>query len=74
MEQGESARLTVDRSRCEGYGMCEQAAPGLVHLDENDELVIDVAEVAPGQKPLAEAAVHACPVAALRISASPVRS
>ncbi|MEU6349265.1 ferredoxin [Streptomyces sp. NPDC047072] len=70
MEQQVIGRLSVDRRRCEGYGMCEQAAPQLLHLDDDDELVIDAAEVPPPQRPLAEAAVRACPVAALALSAS----
>ncbi|KUN58931.1 hypothetical protein AQJ46_42430 [Streptomyces canus] len=68
MEQPEkTGHLSVDRGRCEGYGMCEQAAPELLHLDEDDVPVIDVAGISPTQKPLAEAAVRACPVAALSV-------
>ncbi|WP_030599256.1 ferredoxin [Streptomyces fulvoviolaceus] len=68
MEQRETGRLSVDMGRCEGYGMCQQAAPELLHLNDDDEPVIDVAEIPPTQKPLADAAVRACPVAALNIS------
>lgn len=67
MEQPEMGRLSVDRGRCEGYGMCEQAAPELLHLNDDDEPVIDVAEISLMQKPLADAAVRACPVAALNV-------
>ncbi|MGN9821543.1 ferredoxin [Streptomyces sp. SD11] len=63
----EPGHLSVDRGRCEGYGMCEQAAPELLHLDDDDELVIDMAEISLTQKPLADAAVRACPVAALNV-------
>lgn len=70
MEQQGIGRLTVDRRRCEGYGMCEQAAPQLLHLNDDDELVIDAAEIPTPQKQLAEAAVRACPVAALALSDS----
>jgi ferredoxin len=58
--------LTVDRDRCEGYGLCVEAAPELVHLDENDELIIDQESVRPSSEPDAQAAIRACPVAALR--------
>ena len=68
MGQREADRLVVDRDRCEGYGMCEQAAPDLLHLNEDDEPVIDVAEISSAQRPLADTAVRACPVAALSLS------
>ena len=70
MEQNVIGRLRVDRRRCEGYGMCEQAAPQLLHLNDDDEVVIDAPEIPTSQKPLAEAAVRACPVAALALSDS----
>jgi ferredoxin len=66
--------LSVDRAKCEGYGMCEQAAPKLLHLDEDDELVIDPAAITTADRPLADAAVRACPVAALRIESGAERS
>ncbi|WP_405728468.1 ferredoxin [Streptomyces sp. NBC_01537] len=68
MEQRETGRLSVDRQRCEGYGMCEQAAPELVHLDEDDELVIHAVEISAAHMPTADSAVRACPVAALTMS------
>jgi ferredoxin len=68
MEQREVDRLVVDRNRCEGYGMCQQAAPELLHLNDDDEPIIDVDEITPARKPLADAAVRACPVAALSLS------
>lgn len=68
MGQREADRLVVDRDRCEGYGMCQQAAPELLHLNEDDEPIIDVGEITSAHKPLADAAVRACPVAALSLS------
>ncbi|WP_040690995.1 ferredoxin [Nocardia vinacea] len=70
MAPNEFHRLSVNMDRCEGYGMCEQVAPALIHLDDNDEPVIDLAEISAEQKPLANAAVHACPVVALSLSSS----
>lgn len=63
-------RLTVDRPRCEGHGLCEEAAPELMHLDDEGELVLDVEEVADGspQAAAASAAVRVCPVAALKLA------
>jgi ferredoxin len=35
-------RIGLDRPRCEGHGLCEEAAPALMHLDDDGELVIDI--------------------------------
>jgi ferredoxin len=63
-------RLVVDRPRCEGHGLCEEAAPALMHLDDEGELVIDREELAEGSADAAaaSAAVRVCPVAALRLA------
>ncbi|MEX5299860.1 ferredoxin [Kocuria sp. CPCC 205292] len=60
-------KITLDRPRCEGHGLCEEAAPQLMHLDEEGELVLDV-EVVDDELDAAKAAVRVCPVAALRIA------
>lgn len=62
-------RLVLDRPRCEGHGLCEEAAPHLVHLDDDGELVIDQEEIEEGSADAtaAAAAVRVCPVAALRL-------
>lgn len=60
-------RLSVDQGRCEGYGLCVEAAPDLLHLDEDGELVLDVEQVPPASLAAAETAVRVCPVAALRV-------
>ena len=70
MGNHDAFRLNVDRARCEGYGMCQQAAPELIHLDDDDEPVIDFEEIPAARRPLADAAVHACPVAALSLSST----
>lgn len=59
--------IELDRPRCEGHGLCEEAAPDLMHLDDDAELVIDVAEVEGADIARAQAAVRICPVAALRL-------
>jgi ferredoxin len=61
-------RIVLDRPRCEGHGLCEEAAPSLLHLDDDGELVLDRDEIGPGDLPAANAAVRVCPVAALRLS------
>ncbi|WP_144795206.1 ferredoxin [Kocuria palustris] len=64
------ARIDLDRHRCEGHGLCEEAAPDLMHLDEEGELILDVTEIdADAEEALAAArsAVRVCPVAALKL-------
>ena len=34
-------KIVLDRPRCEGHGLCEEAAPALLHLDDDGELVLD---------------------------------
>lgn len=60
-------RIELDRPRCEGHGLCEEAAPQLMHLDDDGELVIDVPGISAAQEEAAHAAVRICPVAALRL-------
>ncbi|MEV8636684.1 ferredoxin [Streptosporangium sp. NPDC051023] len=60
-------RITVDETRCEGYGFCAEAAPHLLELDDEGELTVLSEEVLPDEAANAEAAVRVCPVAALRL-------
>lgn len=60
-------RIELDRPRCEGHGLCEEAAPDLMHLDDDGELVLDVIDVDDALLDRARAAVRVCPVAALRL-------
>lgn len=60
-------KILLDRPRCEGHGLCEEAAPDLMHLDDDGELVLDVPEVDDAQAGQARAAVRVCPVAALKV-------
>ncbi len=64
-------KLVVDFKRCEGHGLCLQAAPKVLHHDENAEVVVDV-EVLTGEAlEQAKAAVRVCPVAALSLQELP---
>lgn len=66
-----TVHIDLDRPRCEGHGLCEEAAPDLMHLDDEGELVLDVSELdAADEKGLARAraAVRVCPVAALKLA------
>ncbi|GAA3827401.1 ferredoxin [Amycolatopsis tucumanensis] len=60
-------KISVDRRRCEGYGICAETAPQLMHLDDEGELVLDVEELRPEHAPDASSAARVCPVAALSI-------
>lgn len=61
------SRIELDRPRCEGHGLCEEAAPELMHLDDDGELIIDRPEVDGEAQMRAAAAARVCPVAALRV-------
>ncbi|KOX48160.1 MULTISPECIES: ferredoxin [Streptomyces] len=61
-------KIVLNRPRCEGHGLCEEAAPRLMHLDDEGELVLDREEFDAADAALAHAAVRVCPVAALRIA------
>jgi ferredoxin len=61
-------KIELDRPRCEGHGLCEEAAPDLMHLDDDGDLVIDKPDVEGGDIEKARAAVRICPVAALRLA------
>jgi len=60
-------KIVLDRPRCEGHGLCEEAAPHLMHLDDAGELVLDREEIGAEDVAAAKAAARVCPVAALRV-------
>ncbi|MFI6989404.1 ferredoxin [Nonomuraea wenchangensis] len=61
-------KIVLNRPRCEGHGLCEEAAPALMHLDDDGELVLHQEEIGDADAPQAQAAVRVCPVAALRLT------
>lgn len=61
-------QFDLNRPRCEGHGLCEEAAPALMHLDDEGFPVFDVPRPDATQDRAAHAAVRACPVAALRLA------
>lgn len=60
-------KITLNDERCEGYGICVETAPDLMHLDPSGHLVLETEEVGPDVLARAESAARACPVAALRL-------
>jgi len=59
-------RIELDRARCEGHGMCEEAAPEMFRLDDDGELHLLRPDVPSDLQRKALSAVRLCPVAALR--------
>lgn len=66
-----SEQLRVDRTRCDGYGMCAELLPELVALDDWGYPILRDAPVPDRLRDLARRAVDACPVLALRLGAAP---
>ena len=66
-----AAVLAVDRIRCEGHGVCGELLPELIDLDEWGYPIVDARPVPPGLHDLADRAVRACPVLALRLLGTP---
>lgn len=58
-------RIQVDEHRCEGHGMCEEAAPELFVLDDEGMVQVARLDIGEDRRRAAEAGVRACPVAAL---------
>ena len=61
-------KISIDRDRCEGHGLCTEQAPAILEFDDNAELVhhFEGSDIPPEQIAAARAAVTSCPVAALR--------
>ncbi|WP_327116311.1 ferredoxin [Nocardia sp. NBC_01730] len=62
-------RISADLSRCEGHGLCVEAAPEVFDLDDDAVVVVTRAVVPPEFVRKAESAARLCPVAALHLEA-----
>jgi ferredoxin len=60
-------KVTVDRVKCTGLGICEAKAPEAFEIDEEGSLVILVDDVPADQAEQIRQAVDGCPTAALRL-------
>jgi len=60
-------KIVVNWALCEGNGKCEEAAPELFHLDDEDELHVLNENPPEELRAKAEAACAACPKNALSI-------
>jgi len=61
-------RVQVDLARCEAHGICEQVAPEVFALDDDDQLHYDP-EPDEALRAKVEQAVASCPVQAIRLLA-----
>ena len=60
-------RIIVDRSLCDGNGVCAGQAPEYFMLDASDELQLLKEEVDEADLAAVERAIASCPKAALRV-------
>jgi ferredoxin len=58
--------VEIDREACEGSRYCEQIAPQLFRLDDEDKAVLVVDEVPEEQRELLEEAESLCPTFAIK--------
>jgi ferredoxin len=63
-------RLTIDRIRCDGYGMCAEMFPEGIELDDWGYPILRPGVIPDRLVPMARQAVDVCPVLALRLAAS----
>lgn len=60
-------KVTVDRTKCTGLGICEATAPEVFEVDENGDLLLLAETVSTDQVDEVRAAVEGCPTEALRL-------
>jgi len=60
-------KVTVDRTRCTGLGICESTQPARFEIDAEGALVILGEDVNPVDLAAVHQAVASCPTEALRI-------
>ncbi|MFC4375626.1 ferredoxin [Nocardia halotolerans] len=60
-------RITADRDRCVGAGMCALLAPTVFEQDDDEGRVVLLAAVPPGEHAAVGEAVQCCPSGALTI-------
>jgi ferredoxin len=65
------ARLTIDRIRCDGSGMCAELLPELIELDDWGFPIVRPGAIPPEMLRLAQRAVDVCPLLALAVIDEP---
>jgi len=61
-------RLSIDRIKCDGHGLCAELLPEIIRLDDWGYPIIAAGPVPGGTAPLAQRAVASCPVLALALA------
>ena len=60
-------RISVDRIKCDGHGVCAELLPELIQLDEWGYPILTPGGVPDRLLPHARRAVNSCPMLALRL-------
>ncbi|WP_182262832.1 ferredoxin [Rhodococcus sp. UFZ-B548] len=60
--------LSLHAGRCEGYGLCEELAPRVYRLPDDDDVEILQPQVPSELEAEAAAGARVCPVAAILVS------
>jgi ferredoxin len=60
-------KIVVDRSRCEGHGMCESLVPDVFRLDDDGVSMLLRDTLLDGELDEVRLAVDSCPVQALSL-------
>ncbi|WP_040700147.1 ferredoxin [Nocardia vinacea] len=61
-------KVTVDRTKCTGLGICESIAPGIFEVNDEGTLNLLQDDISDVDRQDTEKAVATCPTSALRIS------
>lgn len=60
-------KISVDRARCTGLGICEAYAPDLFEVNDDGDLVIAIETVSRELVDAVQQAIASCPTEALRL-------
>lgn len=60
-------RISVDRAKCTGIGVCESYAPEIFEVNEDGELVLATETVSADMLEAVQQAIAGCPTEALRL-------
>lgn len=60
-------KITVDRVKCTGLGICESLAPNVFEVDDNGDLVLLTEELSEEDLEGVREAIAGCPTEALRL-------
>jgi ferredoxin len=67
MTEQAAGRITADRDRCIGAGLCASSEPGIFGQDDDGLVVLLADRPEPGQGALVQQAIRRCPTQALSL-------